>query len=293
LIDERGPIMSRDFQREGDRPDAWTWYGGKIEKEALDMLWTVGELSIINRRGFQRLYDRSESWLPAAVQAHRVTEAERVAWLTRTGLRSLGIATIPWLRDYFRTGIPSHLPLKDAGIELDRLVDSGEAVRVTVENWSDRPVWIDSALIPRLMEMRAGRSRPTLTTVLSPFDSLVWHRERLRTLFGMEYLIEVYTPEPKRVYGYYSLPILHRGKMLGRIDLHYARKKRVLSIRSVHLEPRVRPAPGVAAAVALAVRDYLGFLGGGEIVLERSAPEAFGPLLLAALHELVHAGTGA
>jgi uncharacterized protein YcaQ len=221
--------------------------------------------------------------MPAHVQAHRVDEAERVAWLVRTGLSALGITRLPWLRDYFRAGARSHLSIKDTARELDALVDRGEAIRVEVAGWSDAPVWLDTALLPRLEEMRAGRGRPTLTTILSPFDSLVWHRERLHTLFDMEYLIEVYTPEPKRVYGYYSLPILHRGRMIGRIDLHYARKARLMTIRAVHLEPRQKPTPANAAAVALAVREYLHFLGGGEIVIARCAPEAFMPLLADAL----------
>jgi uncharacterized protein YcaQ len=282
-IQERGPVMSRDFERNGDRPDPWTWYGGKEEKQALDMLWTVGDLSIVGRKGFQRQYDLTERWMPAHVQSHRVDEAEGVAWLVRTGLSSLGITRLPWLRDYFRAGARSHLSIKDTARELDALVDRGEAIRVEVAGWSDAPVWLDTALLPRLEEMRAGRGRPTLTTILSPFDSLVWHRERLHTLFDMEYLIEVYTPEPKRVYGYYSLPILHRGRMIGRIDLHYARKARLMTIRAVHLEPQQKPTPANAAAVALAVREYLHFLGGGEIVIARCAPEAFMPLLADAL----------
>jgi uncharacterized protein YcaQ len=282
-VRERGPVMSRDFERNGQRPDPWTWYGGKEEKQALDMLWTVGELSIVGRKGFQRQYDLSERWLPEQVQAHHVSEAERVSWLVRTGLSALGITRLQWLRDYFRAGARSHLPIKETTAELDALVERGEAVRVAVKGWSDAPVWVDTALIPRLEEMRSGRNRPSLTTVLSPFDSLVWHRERLRTLFGMDYLIEVYTPEPKRVYGYYSLPMLHRGRMIGRIDLHYARKATLLTIRAVHLEPGVKPTPAVAAAVSKAVGEYLVFLGGGEIVIARSSPEQLMPLLADAL----------
>ena len=292
ITDERGPVMSRDFDRIGDRPDAWTWYGGKAEKQALDMLWTVGELAIVGRKGFQRRYDRPERFLPDAVLAHQVDGRERIEWLTRTALSALGITTVQWLRDYFRTGPRSHIPLVDAPAELDRLVDAGEAVKVTVNGWKSNPVWLDASLLPRLEEMRAGRGRPSLTTVLSPFDSLVWHRERLKTLFGMEYLIEVYTPEPKRVYGYYSLPVLHRGRMIGRVDLHYNRRARILSIRAAHLEPRERPTPAIANAMAAAIHDYALFLGGGEILTLNCQPETFTPMLADALHRRTHGDGG-
>ncbi len=282
-IEARGPVMSRDFERDGDRPDPWTWYGGKIEKQALDLLWTAGDLSIVGRKGFQRQYDRADRWLPEPVRLHQVEEEARIDWLIRTGLSALGITTTQWIRDYFRAGAKSNIPLADTPSTLDRLVEAGEAVRVEVKGWGNGPVWLDAALLPRLEELRAGRGRPTLTTVLSPFDSLVWHRERLHTLFGMEYLIEVYTPEPKRVYGYYSLPILHRGRMIGRVDLHYNRKAKLLTIRTLHLEPRERPTPANAAAVASAIRDYLAFLGGGEIVIARTNPDVFAPLLADAL----------
>jgi uncharacterized protein YcaQ len=132
--------------------------------------------------------------------------------------------------------------------------------------------------------LRAGRGKPVLTTLLSPFDSLVWHRGRALDLFGFDYRIEVYTPEPKRKYGYYSLPILHRGRLIGRIDLHYNRKARLLTIRSAHLEPKVRPTDRIAAAIVGAIVDYLRFLGGGEIVLGAVAnPPELGPLLADAI----------
>ena len=95
------------------------------------------------------------------------------------------------------------------------------------------PAWLDAGLLPRLAELRAGRGRPTLTTLLSPFDNLIWHRGRMADLWDFHYRIEVYTPAPKRVYGYYTMPILHRGQLVGRLDPVVDRKSRLLTVRKV------------------------------------------------------------
>lgn len=283
-IAERGPVTSRAFERpDGPRPDVWTWYGGKPEKQALSYLWTVGTLTVVQRNGFERLFDLSDRVVPAELLSARPSADVQLAFFIRTALRAMGIAKVRWLRDYFRTGGMSHLPLNETKTALSRMSDAGEAIPVQVDGW-DEPAWLDPALLPKLEDLRAGRGRPTLTTVLSPFDNLTWHRERAMTLFDFDYRLECYTPEPKRIYGYYTLPVLHRGRLIGRVDLHYARKARLLRIKAAHLEPRERLSEANARAMVSAVRDYLHFLGGGEAVLGRISPVAFGPVLQAAFH---------
>jgi uncharacterized protein YcaQ len=278
-IAERGPVTSRAFERpEGPRPEAWAWYGGKPEKQALSYLWTAGRLTVVQRNGFERVFDLSERAVPAELRARRPTVEENEAFFTRRALGAMGIATARWLRDYFRTGGVSHLSARGVVDEVQRLVDAGEAIPVKVEGWNE-PAWLDRSLLPRLDELRAGRGRPTLTTVLSPFDNLVWHRERALTLFDFDYRLECYTPEHKRLYGYYTLPVLHRGRLIGRVDLHYARKARLLTMKAAHLEPRERANEATARAVAAAVRDYLRFLGGGDLVVGRSTPPDLAGLL--------------
>jgi uncharacterized protein YcaQ len=278
-IREQGPVTSRAFARpDGPRPEAWAWYGGKPEKEALSHLWTVGALTVVQRNGFERLFDLSERALPAMLREQRPSPEDELAFFVRRALSAMGIAKARWIRDYFRTGGTSHLPLLGTADELRRMTETGEAVAVDVDGW-DEPAWLDAALLPRIDELRSGRGRPTLTTVLSPFDNLIWHRERALTLFGFDYRLECYTPEPKRIYGYYTLPVLHRGCLNGRVDLHYARKARLLTVKSIHLEPGERPAAANARAIVTAVSDYLRFLGGGEVVLGTANPPAFGPLL--------------
>jgi uncharacterized protein YcaQ len=134
-------------------------------------------------------------------------------------------------------------------------------------------------MISRLADLRAGRGRPTLTTLLSPFDNLIWYRPRTAALFGFEYRIECYTPAPKRRYGYYNLPILHRGRLVGRVDPSYDRRARLLTIKAAHLEPSVRPTPALVGAVAGALIDLAGFLGGQSVVVQQSDPEPFAAML--------------
>jgi uncharacterized protein YcaQ len=284
-ITAQGAVTSRAFARpDGPRPEAWAWYGGKPEKEALSHLWTVGRLTVVQRNGFERLFDLTERVVPAALLAERPSPAEEMAFFIRRALSAMGIAKQRWIRDYFRTGGASHLPLRETAEELERMTGTGEAIPVAVTGW-DEPAWLHRALLPRLDELRAGRGRPTLTTVLSPFDNLVWHRERALTLFDFDYRLECYTPEQKRIYGYYTLPLLHRGRLIGRLDLHYARKARLMTVKAAHLEPRERPTEAIAKAIVTAVRDYLRFLGGGRVVIGSSNPSALGPLLSAAFHE--------
>ena len=110
--------------------------------------------------------------------------------------------------------------------------------------------------MPRLADLRAGRGQPALTTLLSPFDNLIWNRGRMEELWGFHYRIEVYTPAPKRVYGYYSMPILHRGKLVGRLDPSLDRKNRLLTVRKIFLEPGERPTESLATAIAGALWKF-------------------------------------
>jgi hypothetical protein len=165
---------------------------------------------------------------------------------------------------------------------LANLADEGLAIPVAVEGIAE-PIYLDPALLPRLADLRAGRGRPTLTTLLSPFDNLVWYRPRDEQLWDFHYRIEVYTPAPKRIYGYYTMPILHRGKLVGRLDPVVDRKNRQLTVRSVHLEPAVKPTESLANAIAGALWDFAGFLGADEVLLMKANPEAFAPMLSDAL----------
>jgi uncharacterized protein YcaQ len=243
-IRANGATASRHFERpDGPRPEAWTWYGGKPARQALDHLWSCGDSN---------------------------------------ALRALGVATARWVADYFRDWARPYSTAKASAVGMKALQDEGLAIPVTVQSLSE-PVWIDASLLSRLAELRAGRGWPTLTTLLSPFDNLIWHRGRMEDLWGFHYRIEVYTPAPKRVYGYYTMPILHRGRLVGRLDPSLDRKNRLLTVRKVFLEPEERATESLATAIAGALWDFATFLNAEEVLLLAAEPEPFGPMLADAL----------
>lgn len=279
-----GELASRHFDRPEDRrPDAWEWYGGKPARQALQHLWSRGDIMIARREsGFQRVYDLTERLIPEPHCSHIPTEAERSRFFTLTALRALGVTNPAWVADYFRTWARPHNTPKASHDELQRLEAEGLAIPVTVPDVKG-PVWLDAALAPRLLELRAGRGKPTLTTLLSPFDNLIWNRARDEQLFDIDLRIEFYTPGPKRVYGYYSLPILHRGDVVGRLDAVVDRRNRLLTVRNIHLEPATRPSPGLATAIAGSLWDLATFLQADEVLLLEANPPAFAELVNRAL----------
>jgi uncharacterized protein YcaQ len=283
-IRENGAMASRHFERpDGPRPEAWAWWGGKPARQALDHLWSRGDIMVARREsGFQRVYDVTERVIPEALRSERPSPEERRRFYAHGALRALGVATSRWVADYFRNWAQPYNPAKASALGLTELEAEGLAVPVAVEGFAE-PVWLDTALLPRLAELRAGKNRPALTTLLSPFDNLIWHRGRMADLWDFHYRIEVYTPAPKRVYGYYTMPILHRGRLVGRLDPALDRKNRLLTIRKVFLEPGERPTPALAAAIAGALWDFAGFLGADEVLLLGAEPEGFGEMLAGAL----------
>jgi uncharacterized protein len=279
-IRENGAMASRHFERpDGPRPEAWTWYGGKPARQALDHLWSCGDIMVARREsGFQRVYDLTERLIPGELLSCRPTAEERQRFFISGALRALGVATARWVADYFRDWARPYSTAKASAVGLKALENEGLALPVVVEGFSET-VWLDPALLPRLEELRAGKGRPTLTTLLSPFDNLIWHRGRMADLWDFQYRIEVYTPAPKRVYGYYTMPILHRGRLVGRLDPSLDRKNRILTIRKVFLEPGEAATESLAKAIAGALWDFAGFLGADEVSLLAAEPEPFGAML--------------
>lgn len=278
-IRERGPLASRDFERpEGPRPEPWEWYGGKPDRQALDHLWSRGDLMVQRRQGFQRVYDLTERIAPHIVNHEPTTLEEDQRHFASTSLRAMGVALAPWVADYFRTWGARHVQLGKVPAVMASMVSEGQAIPVEIEGIKEQ-AWLDPSMIAPLVDLRAGRGRPTVTTLLSPFDNLIWYRPRTAALFGFEYRLECYTPAPKRRYGYYNMPILHRGRLVGRVDPSFDRRARVLTIKAAHLEPSVRLTPALADAVAGALADLAGFLGGQAVVVQQSDPAPFATML--------------
>lgn len=224
------------------------WWERKPEKQALEMLFDTGELMIARRHNFQRVYDLRERRLPDWDDAHLPDALSVEEQLMLKAVRALGIANSRWARDYYRRKHAAAITT------LEWLAEAGQLIRATVDGWAGEfYIHPDNAALAR-RAMR-GAIKPDLVTLLSPFDPLVWDRARALEAFGFDYRIECYTPEAKRVYGYFSLPILRRGEIVGRLDAKAHRSEGVFEIRSLHYEKGVDIDEALIADVRAAVHE--------------------------------------
>jgi uncharacterized protein YcaQ len=248
-VAERGPSTARDLDDGAPRSRThWGWNWSSARK-ALDFLYMVGDLAIARRNSqFEVVYDLPERVLPADVLALPTpTPAQADLELVRRAAASHGVATLRCLADYYRMRTDAARPA------VDRLVEEGELLPVRVEGWN-RPAYLHrDARRPRKVEARA---------FLSPFDPVVWLRERTEKLFDFHYRIEIYTPVEKRQYGYYVLPFLLRDEIVARADLKADRKEGRLVVRSAWAEDG---APGDTAeelcAELVSLAEWLGLSG--------------------------------
>jgi uncharacterized protein YcaQ len=203
------------------------WWNRSAVKHACEWLFATGELTTGTRRGFQRLYDLPERVLPPEVlSAPPVSDEEAARELMLRAAAAHGIGTEPDLRDYYR------LRPGRSQAALAELVAEGLVERVEVHGWPQPAYRHTAAKIPRNVTGRA---------LLCPFDPLIWRRERTERIFDFHYRIEIYVPEPKRIYGYYVFPFLLDGQLVGRVDLKADRAAGVLRARGVFAEPGADP----------------------------------------------------
>ena len=242
-IEKRGPVTGADFAA-GPRgqPGWWSWSEGK---RALEWLFWAGYLTTATRRGFERVYDLTERALPAAiVGAPTPDEADAQRELVRRSAIAMGVATEADLRDYFR------LPLEGARRAVRELVEAGELTPVAVEGWRKPGYLHPEAKSPRKVAAHA---------LLSPFDNLIWFRDRAERLFDIRVRLEIYTPAHKRTHGYYVLPFLEGETVTARVDLKSDRQAGVLRVQASHVEPGA--GPDTPEALAAELRRMAGWLG--------------------------------
>ncbi|HYJ79839.1 MAG TPA: crosslink repair DNA glycosylase YcaQ family protein, partial [Longimicrobiaceae bacterium] len=187
--------------------------------------------------------------------------------LALAAVRALGIAKAKWVADYFRMG------KKDTPAVVRALAEEGALLPATVEGWKE-PAFVHPDHQALAAAAAAGEVKPVLTTLLSPFDPVVWDRARALELFGFDYRLECYTPAPKRRYGYFTLPILRRGALVGRLDAKAHRRDGVFEVRSLHLEPGVRVSDRFVLDVAGAIRECAAWHGTPRVAVVRSDPAA-------------------
>ena len=278
-IRERGPLANSDFKQK--RPGGSGWWSWKPVTHALHYLWMSGRSLVHSRQHFQKRYDLPERLLPQFASTAPLSAAEFERWHMRRSLRAMGAASFADLHSYLTF---PRTPATRRRAVLAAMVRAGEVAEIQIEG--ERAPWFalreDLPALERAARRRAGSPPSRGTTLLSPFDSFLWHRERTRALFGFDYVIEVYVPGHKRVHGYYSLPILHEGRLIGRLDAKNHRTRKRLEVRHVHFEPWLASG-GVAplahwgavdrdealAGVADAIRSLGEFTGAARITLGR------------------------
>jgi uncharacterized protein YcaQ len=247
-----GPLTATELGGAKKTSDWWDWSGTKV---AVERALMYGEVVCVERRGWKRVYDLAERAVPADLLREEPSDAECLLRLVRLAGRSLGVGTRADIADYHR--------LKAE--QVDAVIADSGLVPVTVEGWG-KVAWADPAALetpPR------GRHR---TTLLSPFDSLIWERARTERIFGFTHRLEAYVPKPKRVYGYFAMPVLAGGRLVGRVDP--AREGRTLVARQVTLE-----GPKAVPAVAQALIEAASWVDCTNVRVERvDAPELREPL---------------
>lgn len=255
-IRELGPSSAGDIERALEAPgrDVAGWWEWSITKIACEHLFMVGAIGVIQRRGFERVFDLTERILPAAVvTAPTPTESDAKRELVAIAARAHGVGTVADLADYYRMGVA------DTKRALAELVEDGRVVPVAVEGWPEAAYLHRDARIPRAVNGAA---------LLSPFDPLVWRRRRTERIFGFHYRIEIYTPAPKRTFGYYVLPMLSGESLVGRFDLKADRATGRLLVQASWIEPGADPATTVETAAAELAR-MARWLGLAEVVVVR------------------------
>jgi uncharacterized protein YcaQ len=273
-IRQDGPVRSAEFARtDGKAGGWWEW---KPEKRALEHLFAAGELMISHRENFHRVYDLRERVLANALpnweDALAPNEQEVRRALALKAVRALGVAPARWVSDYFRT------PKKGVAGLLEELAEEGSLDRARIEDFGE-PAYVHPDNAKLAEKILSGRLRASGTTLLSPFDPVVWDRARASELFGFDYKIEVYTPAAKRRYGYYSLPILHEGALVGRLDAKAHRKQGTFEVKAIHLEPGVVVSDDLVAGIAGALRGCAEWHNTPEVQVRRSDPRELAEML--------------
>ncbi|GKQ34398.1 winged helix-turn-helix domain-containing protein [Streptomyces sp. A012304] len=247
-----GPLTATELGGAKKTSEWWDWSGTKV---AVERALMYGEVVCVERRGWKRVYDLAERAVPEPLLHDELDDTECLRRLVRLAGQALGVGTRADIADYHR--------LK--GDQVDAVIADSGLVPVTVDGWG-KPAWADPAALETAPR---GRHR---TTLLSPFDSLIWDRARTERIFGFTHRLEAYVPKPKRVHGYFAMPVLAGGRLVGRVDP--AREGRTLVAKQVTLD-----GPKAVPAVAQALREAATWVDCTNIRVERvDAPALREPL---------------
>ncbi len=274
LIRANGPVRSADFEREAPRSGGW-WSERKHEKLILEGLFADGRVMIVRRENFQRVYGLREMVLPDwdDRQALSLDDADDI--MVAKSVEALGVTTNRWIADYYRISVAR------ATAALKRLIERGTVLETAIDGLGKSFVHESNTALAR--KAVRGKLEPQRTVLLSPFDPIVWHRLRASELFGFDYLIECYTPAEKRAYGYFTLPILHRGELVGRLDPKAHRASGVFEVKALHLEPDFEADDRFVIELAETLAGFAVWHGTPEIRITRTNPAGLRDDLMTAL----------
>ncbi|MFD8566373.1 winged helix-turn-helix domain-containing protein [Streptomyces sp. NPDC059639] len=252
-----GPLTATELGGAKNKGEWWDWSDSKV---AVERALMYGEVVCVERRGWKRVYDLAERAIPADLLHDDLDDKECVRRLVVQAGQALGVGTRSDIADYHR--------LKSE--QFDAVIEETGLVPVTVEGWGGKPAWADPAA---LESTPRGRHR---TTLLSPFDSLIWERARTERIFGFTHRLEAYVPRPKRIHGYFAMPVLAGGQLVGRVDP--AREGTTLVARQVSLD-----GPKAVAPVAQALVEAASWVGCDSVRVERMTDPALKQDLVRAL----------
>jgi len=231
-IEARGASRARDFAHLGGRTGSWWGWGPA--KAALEYLWRSGELAVLERDGFEKIYDLTERSIPSALRELRPTRAQTIEWACSSALERLGAATPKMLSDFW-----DHASIAEAAKWIAGEKRCGRLIDVTLEGAAGKRGFAAVArpdIEAQLDELPAPTSR---LRALSPFDPVLRDRGRVERIFGFDYRIEIYVPGHKRKFGYYVFPLLEGSRFVGRIDMKAERAKDRLAVKGLWMEPRL------------------------------------------------------
>lgn len=274
-VKEHGAVRSSDFKRkDGER--AGTWWNWKLEKRALEYWFAAGELMISKRTNFQRVYDLTQRVMPDWKDSDAPDLETVYQQLVIRSISAMGFVLPSWVADYFR------LPKNMALAAFQKLIDNKQLVEIKVADWSES-AWALPETWEAFQNEISLHPDPQYTILLTPFDSLIWDRQRTSRLFNFDFSIECYLPASKRKYGYFLLPVLHNGQLIARLDAKAHRGEKKFEVKSLYLEPSIKPNKNLAASVASTLANCAAWHKTPELSVSKSDPQEFHEMIQKAI----------
>jgi uncharacterized protein YcaQ len=266
----RGPLTASDLggsRSKAPRPEN-VWWHWSAEKIALERLLAIGKVVCVDRRAWKRVYDLAERVIPARLREVDEDDVTCHATLIRMAAERLGVGTLSDLRGYFGARNHGGMDLSEAHAAFDR----AKLTPVTVRGWKEE-AWASPKALRALSAGIRGAHR---TTLISPFDSLVWDRPRTARIFEFEHKFEAYVPAPDRVHGYFVMPVLAGGNLVGRVDPGRS--------GTTFVAKRVSGKPAAATHIARALVEAARWVGCDDVTVQDARPASFKAALRAALN---------